>query len=80
MLLLLLQVGEALKRCGMHDDTRHLLVAMFDATAEDVSAEAASLFAAATLSDCPADLVCAAVTCMHTEQHAKSTETGCTEA
>lgn len=31
------QVVESLKRCGIHDDTQHVLVAMFDATPEDVS-------------------------------------------
>jgi hypothetical protein len=37
LLLLLLQIGESLKRFGATETTKHLLVARFDATPEDVS-------------------------------------------
>jgi hypothetical protein len=33
----LLQIGESLKRFGATETTKHLLVARFDATPEDVS-------------------------------------------
>jgi hypothetical protein len=36
---LVLQIGESLKRFGATESTKHLLVARFDATPEDVSTQ-----------------------------------------